>query len=49
MSLPLNALKKPQESDVFVLCPIVWSGGCGCVTPLITDHIRALKNAPVML
>lgn len=49
MEKKIECFKEPQESDVSVLCPIVWSGGCGCVTPLMTDHIRALKNAPVML
>lgn len=58
MSLTFERFKEPQESDVFVPCPIVWSGDCGCVTPLplITDRMRAWKknkiknkNAPVML
>lgn len=41
--ITIERFKEPQESDVFVLCPIVWSGDCGCVTPrpLITDCMRA--------
>lgn len=32
---------EPQECDVFVPCPIVWSSDSGCMTPLplITDCI----------
>lgn len=43
--------KEPRESDVFVLCPIVWSGDCGCVTPRppTTACMRAEQNAPVTL
>lgn len=25
MALPYGRFKEPEESDVFVLCPIVWS------------------------
>ena len=48
MLLPMNIFKEPQESDVFVPCPIV----CVCVErwvrlcdplPLITDCMRAWK------
>lgn len=44
--ITIERFKEPQESDVFVPCPIVWSGDCGCVTPLplITDCRRAWKK-----
>lgn len=53
-SLPLNALKNHKESDVFVPCPIVWNGECGCVTPSCFElhtacMYESLENAPVML
>lgn len=42
MSLLLNAFEEPQESDVFVPCPIVWNGECGCCVtsplPPSTDY-----------
>lgn len=43
--------KEPQESDVFVPCPIVWSGDCGCVTLCLELQTvwELEKNAPVML
>lgn len=43
--ITIECFKEPQESDVFVPCPIVWSGDCGRATPLplITDCMRAGK------
>lgn len=27
--ITVECFKEPQDSDVFVPCPIVWSGECG--------------------
>lgn len=44
--ITIECFEEPQESDVFVPCPIAWSGDRGCVTPLplITDCRRAWKK-----
>lgn len=44
--ISVECLKEPQDSDVFVPCPIVWSGERGWVS---NYRLReSLKNAPVI-
>lgn len=45
--ITVECFKEPQESDVFVPYPIVWSGECGWAYNY--RLCESLKNAPVIL